>query len=389
MSRDHLRQRSGRTLFAGTLLALLTLIVSGGCGGGSPTTAPTARLPSDFLGVVSNDAFAARGAARAQIFAGERRTGVELVRQTFDWSVLEPRPGHFDFSTYDAYMAASARAGLQVLPVLFGRPSYEPAQRPRGGGAVTATTTFAPARLADFASFTAALARRYGPDGTFWRAHPQLDPRPIRSWQIWNEPNLPVYWGGRPDAAGYVALLTASARALRAVDPGAEIVTAGLPDSTIGVNLERYLREMLAHGARGSFDTLAIDPYASSDAGVLAATRQVRRVLDQAGLRRTAIWVTEIGWASGGPGSSFTVGARAQARDVLGALTALGSLARTLRIRGVVYFAWRDAPPYAGGSDFWGLHTGLLAQNGSGKPALSAYYQAAGVLGTLPHTPSG
>ena len=54
-----------------------------------------------------------------------------------------------------------------------------------------------------------------------------------------------------------------------------------------------------------------------------------------------------------------------------------------------MYFAWRDAPPYAGGTDFWGLHTGLLAQDGSGKPALSAYYQAAGVLGTLPHTTSG
>ena len=198
-----------------------------------------------------------------------------------------------------------------------------------------------------------------------------------------------MYWGGKPDAAGYVAMLAAAARALRTVDPGAEIVTAGLPDSTIGVGLDRYLREMLAHGARGAFDTLAIDPYASSDAGVLAATRQVRRVLDRAGLRRTAIWVTEIGWASGGPGSSFTVGAGVQARDVLGALTTLGRLAQTLRIRGIVYFAWRDAPPYAGGTDFWGLHTGLLAQDGSGKPALSAYYQAAGVLGTLPHTTSG
>ena len=364
------------------------MLAMAGCGGGSPSAARTPSLPSDFLGVVSNDAFAARGAARASILAGERRTGVELVRQTFDWSALEPRPGHFDFSTSDSYMAAIARAGLQVLPVLFGRPSYEPAQRPPGG-VVTATTTFPPARLADFASFAGALARRYGPHGSFWRAHPRLKPEPIRSWQIWNEPNLPVYWGGRPDAAGYDAMLADAARALRAVDPGAEIVTAGLPDSTIGVSLEHYLDEMLAHGARGSFDTLAIDPYASSDAGVLAATRQVRGVLARAGQGSTAIWITEIGWASGGPPSSFTVGARAQAQDVLGALTTLGGLARTLRIRGVVYFAWRDAPPYAGGSDFWGLHTGLLAQNGSGKPALSAYYQAAGVLGTLPHAPSG
>ena len=27
----------------------------------------------------------------------------------------------------------------------------------------------------------------YGPDGEFWGAHPQLTPRPIREWQVWNE----------------------------------------------------------------------------------------------------------------------------------------------------------------------------------------------------------
>ena len=31
-----------------------------------------------------------------------------------------------------------------------------------------------------------------------------------------------------------------------------------------------------------------------------------------------------------------------------------------LGLRGIVYFGLRDSPVYAGGSDFWGLHTGLL-----------------------------
>jgi hypothetical protein len=378
---------------AGLGVLAIALALSGW--GGSSTssasyaaTASVSALPDDFLGIVSNDAFAATGKDRAQILAGERRTGVELLRETFDWATIEPSRGHYDFTPYDSFMAATARAGLQVLPIVFGRPRFEPAQKP-AGGRLTATTTSPPARLSDFAQFAATLVRRYGPGGAFWRANPKLPVHAIHSWQIWNEPNLPVYWAGKPSAAGYVAMLATAARAIRAVDPSAEIVTAGIPDSTLGIALGPYVSEMLAAGARGTFDTLAINPYASSTAGVLAATASVRSELDQAGLKQTPIWLTEIGWASGGPPSGFTVGPKLQARYVLDTITSLAREARSEHIRGVVYFDWRDAPPYPGGQDFWGLHTGLLALNGSGKPALSAYYQAAGVLGTLPsqHSP--
>ena len=385
-----------------TLSAVIVAVFAAGCGGGGgSSTGPTVStgvsssashsssskshlsVPSDFLGMVSNDAFAAGRVERAQILAGERRTGVQLLRETFDWSMIETRPGRYDYSVYDAYMAATAKAGLQVLPVLFGRPNFEPAQRP-AGAPVTATTTFPPARLADSAAFAAALARRYGPGGSFWAAHPTLPAHPIRSWQIWNEPNLPVYWGGRPNAAGYVAMLAAADHVIKAVDPSAEIVTAGIPDSKLGIPLATYVEQMLTDGARGDFDTLAINPYASSDLGVVAAAGRARQLLDQAGLLTTPIWLTELGWASGGPASSFTVGATLQARYVLSAITTLARLSGSLHIRGVVYFDWRDAPPYPGGVDFWGLHTGLLTITGGPKPALSAYYQAAGVLGTLP-----
>lgn len=371
-------------LKAPAALALAVLALAG-CGGGASTPQPKRAnsLPADFLGMVSDDAFAAGPLARAQILAAERRTGVELLRRTFDWASIEPRRGVFEFARYDAYLAATSRAGIQVLPVLFGRPSWEPPQR-AAGARLTPTTTSPPARVADFAAFAAALAHRYAPGGVFWHAHPALAAHAIRSWQIWNEPNLPVYWGGRPNSRQYAALLAAAARAIRGVAPRAEIVTAGIPDSTLGIGLDRYVRELLGAGADASFDTLAIDPYARSDLGVIAATAQARVLLDAAGLRRTPIWLTEVGWASGGPASSFTVGPHLQARYALAAITSLARRAAALNIRGIVYFDWRDAPPYAGGTDFWGLHTGLEARSGAGKPALSTYYQAAGVIGALP-----
>lgn len=103
-------------------------------------------------------------------------------------------------------------------------------------------------------------------------------------------------------------------------------------------------------------------------------------LLDGWGRRQTLIWVTELGWASDGSRGAFTVGPERQAQYVLDAITTLGRHAASLNVHGVVYYGWRDARPYAGGKDFWGLHTGLLGIDGEGKPALTTYYQAAGVL---------
>ena len=75
--------------------------------------------------------------------------------------------------------------------------------------------------------------RRYGPNGTLWAERPDVPKLPIRSWQIWNEPNLRLYWCGKPNAKQYVAMLRTVGTAIKQVDRGAHIVTAGLPDSKL------------------------------------------------------------------------------------------------------------------------------------------------------------
>ena len=74
---------------------------------------------------------------------------------------------------------------------------------------------------------------RYGPRGSFWAAHPEVPRRPIRDWQIWNEPELPFYWDVPPDwtaawPSGYVKLLKAARRAIKSRDRRAKVVVAGL-----------------------------------------------------------------------------------------------------------------------------------------------------------------
>jgi hypothetical protein len=329
-------------------------------------------LPAGFFGIVSEDAFGHPGAYRERSTARQAAAGVELVRQTFDWARIERRPARYDFSFYDRYVATLARHGLRVLPVLFNPPRFRSSAPVRG----RVRGTYPPRRPEELGAFGAALARRYGPRGAFWRAHPGLPRLPVRAWQVWNEPSLRVYWPPEPDPAAYVRLLRATGKAIKRVDPGAKIVTAGLPQSELGVPLERYLEGMYDAGARGAFDVLALNVFAPRPHSVLAAIEAARGLTIARG-DAPELWLTEFGWATGGPPSDFRVSEAEQAaylRELVGQLV---RSRRRLGLRGVVYFNWRDSLPYLGGREFFGLHTGLLRRNGAPKPALSAYQAAA------------
>jgi hypothetical protein len=328
-------------------------------------------LPRDFIGIVAEDALAALPRDRRRILRRLRATGVRLIRQTFDWSLVERSPGRYELAALDAYVSAAAAARMEVLPIIFNPPPFRSSAPRRGAG----RATYPPERPASLGRFAATLARRYGPQGSLWRARPRLPRVPIRAWQVWNEPNLPIYWGGDPDPPAYARLLAAAGRALKAVDPHAEVVSAGLAESRLGMPFEPFVRELYEAGAADSFDTFALHPYAADSDAAVRAVERTRELLDELD-DAAPIWVTELGWASGGPGSPFTVGERGQAARIRSVFSELVDQRRDLGVRGVVYFNWRDAPPYPGGQDFFGLHTGLLRRNGSPKPALHAFRAA-------------
>jgi hypothetical protein len=360
---------------AAGLIALAVALTGGDDSAPESSAAPPA--PADFVGIMP-PGIASMGAAQlGHNFDLVKHLHAGLLRQTFDWSDIERAPNRFHFARYDALMAAAAQRGLRVLPVLFNPPGFHSAGPPRP----SPRGTFPPRHPGDLGVFAKVLVRRYGPDGSFWRAHPELKPDPIRSWQVWNEPSLPVYWPTGPDPRAYTQVLTATAKAIRSVDPGATIVSAGIPQSRIGIPFARYVEGMYRAGAKGAFDALAIHPYARDTAGVIAAIVQARRIMDRHG-DRSPIWVTEVGWASGGPPSDFTVGPAGQAQRVSATLLALDARRRALGLRGVVYFGLRDSPVYPGGHDFWGLHTGLLRLGGARKPAFAAFEKSAQRLST-------
>jgi hypothetical protein len=337
-----------------------------------PTASASAAVPPDFVGIVAEDVLGGDGGYRDSNLAQQSSIGVGLIRQTFDWSRIETSPGHYEFGFYDGYVAATASHGIRLLPILFNPPPFRSKHHSGGHGA------YPPRRYGDLGRFGAALVRRYGPNGSFWAEHPSVPKTPIRSWQIWNEPNLPVYWRPRPNPAGYARMLRAARKSIKRADRGAEIVTAGMPESRLSpMPLTRYIARMYRAGAKRGFDTLAVNPYARGPRQLLSRFRAIRKVMNRHRDRGAKIWATEIGWSDVGPPSDFRVGPGGHASNVQRSLPLLASQRRRLGVRGVVYFNWKDAPPYPPNyKDFWGLHTGLLRVDGSPKPAFFAFRDA-------------
>jgi hypothetical protein len=349
------------------------------CAAAMACAAPArAAVPEGFVGIQSDELIDASSKQRHDALRQQAAAGVRTLRQTFDWARIEPRRGRYDFAPYDRLVLDAAREKISVLPLVVNPPrSYS--SRPRRGAR---RGVYPPRRYSDMARFATALARRYGPAGVLWKRYPDLAGRAVHSWQIWNEPNLQVYWASGVNPRDYVRLIAKVGAGIKSVDPSAEIVTAGLPQSTLrgSMTFERFVTRMYKAGGRDAFDALAIHPYAVSERGALRALKLARGLMDRSGDSDGHLWITEIGWASGGPPSSFRAGARGQATRIERLLRGLGSARSRLGLSGVIYFKWRDTRLTRAIHDFWGHHTGLLTARGKRKRAYFAFRRAARAL---------
>ncbi|MEN0014303.1 MAG: hypothetical protein AAGC46_13120 [Solirubrobacteraceae bacterium] len=358
----------GGWLRTGLLLALAILLAAGALS--TVFTAPArAALPAGFVGVTAEDVYAGDDAYQAAMFTRQRALGITTVRQVFRWNEIEPHRDVFDYTATDRFVQAAALHGIRVLPVLFGEPDWATA-RPAGN---TVRNTYAPKSAGDFAAFAKAIVKRYGPGGTFWAQNAAIKPFPMLAYQLWTEPNLPIYWGGSVNAAAYANLVKATAPAIRSLQPSAVIISGGLPDSRLGQAPATFLKLFLRAGGGAAITAVGVHPYAGTNAQVYKLTLKMRTTLNRfTGGKKIGLYVTEIGWAVGGPkAKNRTVSAKRQASLVPAMYKTLARHRAKLKLRGVVYFAWRSLQPYPGRTDFWGLRTGLLDMNGNNMPVVA------------------
>ena len=308
-----------------------------------------AEVPRGWFGMAADGPLLEEPAGRDHEWTRIRKSGVGFVRVSFPWRIVEQDPGVRDFARTDAIVRRATRHRLAVLPEVHGTPPWA-AVHPRRTGS-------RPRDPEHFAAILRAFVRRYGPSGTFWEAHPGLPARPIRRWQIWNEPNLKAYWSEQPFAARYVDLLRASRRVLDEEDPGAELILGGMPNRSW-----EALASIYEAGGRGLFDAVALHPYTSSVANVMLVLRLVRQEMVFQGDGEVPLWLTELSWPAsarrnGLSPDGFETTARRQAKRLRRGYQQLARERESLRIAGVVWYTWLSREGYSRPS--WAAYTGL------------------------------
>ena len=320
--------------------------------------------------------------APAQInaqLAAVAATGVTVARSDALWEATEPTAPvggihhyHWDFD--DAIAGSLAAHGLTWLPILdYSAPWAQ---------SIPGTDHSPPRDATAYAAYAGAFASRYGPGGSFWRAHPEITPHPVTTIEIWNEPDQPEFWKPAPSAGAYAALYVAARTAIDAVEPDIRVIIGGLTDPT------GFLPQLLqaAPPLRDHIDGVAIHPY-GQPATVLRKVVAARATLQRLGLDRVPLYVTEFGWTTSPPGIMDFVPAARRPADIQSALTGLGRVGCGVAM--IVLYTWvspggdpadgqnwygiaNPTQPADGTADTAALTAGVRAASGSPGPGSTA-----------------
>ena len=275
----------------------------------------------------------------------------------------------------DGLVRRAALRDIELLPVVN--------EAPRWARAFPRFVKSPPRDPAAYTRYLAALVDRYGSDGSFWTENPDLPKKPVRDWQIWNEPHLRLYWNA-PESSkwahpgGYGRLLRAAYRTVKAHDPTARVVLAGITQRAWEEIDDMYARG----GIKGHFDVAALQIFPQTVKRSVLATRLFRQALNRRGDRAKPIFLTELSWpASRGRTRRIKYLAhetkRSMATKLAQAYDALARRRRALGLARVYWFTW--ATPYGrGGSVF--NYAGLQAYSSGryvAQPALGAFQRKA------------
>jgi hypothetical protein len=359
--------------------------------------AAPARAAGPEVGV-ADDRVLLAGGPKADRAVGEwRDAGVDVVRIFALWSRIEHANG-YEWEPLDSAVARVRGAGMKVMLTVSGPgpvgTSREPRRNPR----------YKP-DPEKFAAFAYRVAARYGAD--------------VDRYIVWNEPNLPSWLqpqasctrrGCTPVAPHlYRALVRAARPAIRAADPGAEVLIGTM--SSRGQNLRsrnaklrplaflralgcvdarwRRMRSGSCKGFRpATGDGFAFHPhgtlispdhtYRNRDDVNLASLGRLEAALDRlqragrlhASTRRFGLFLDEYGYQTRPPDRTAGVSLATQDRWLQKA--AYRSW-RDSRVRVLTQYQWFDEPLRRAGSPFAGWQSGLRFVGGKAKPSLAHF----------------
>jgi hypothetical protein len=193
------------------------------------------------------------------------------------WPNLEPSKNHWRFEMLDHYVAMAAEHHVGLLLPLGLSPAWASA-RPLEKSTYAPGFAAEPRDLEDWRTYVRTVAQRY-------KGH-------IHAYEIWNEPNLKLFWTGTVDQM--IALTAEASRIIRSIDPQALIVS---PSATQDRGIP-WLTDFLSKGGGTLVDVIGYHLYVAPQPpeATIALVSQVKQAMLAAGIANKPIWNTEAGW---------------------------------------------------------------------------------------------
>jgi hypothetical protein len=387
MSRRHRLWAAGGGIAVAAAVVVVILLTSGShdrSGTSGSTTTTTATLapappgplppatpaaaqpapPGQTFGASVNLLFNSPGLTTGQIDAQLQSLhggGATIARSDALWEASEPAAPvqgiHRYVWTFDDRIAGALAAHhLRWLPILdYTAPWAQ---------SVAGQDHSPPRSATDYAAYAGAFAARYGTGGSFWREHPALPAEPVDTYEIWNEPDSPVFWVPAPDAARYADLYLAARQAILAAQPTARVIVGGLTRPT------SFLPAMVAARPQlvGHVDGVAVHPYESNPFALLADIRSARATLKAGGMGAVPLYVTEFGWSTSPPGNQHYASATIRPGYISGTLKALGHL--NCGVAAGVVYTWFSPQQNPADLEQW---FGIDSPTGARTPSTRAF----------------
>lgn len=239
--------------------------------------------------------------------------GFRWVRMDFKWDLTERERGRYDFAPYERLLRALDEYGIRALFILdYGNPLYTADKAVRTE----------PARQA-FARWAVAAAKHFAGRGILW--------------ELFNEPNVPIFWPPKPNVNEYIALAQTVSRAWRAQVPNEKLIGP----ATSGLDFD-FLEPVLKAGLLDYWSALSVHPYRQTNPEIVSEEYCLLR--ETIARYRTASTSREIPIISGEWGySSVWRGMNEQIQGELLARQFLTNVANGIPIS--IWYDWRDDGP--------------------------------------------
>jgi polysaccharide biosynthesis protein PslG len=229
-------------------------------------------------------------------FSHLKDLGVSWIRYDFEWGLIQySGPNSFDWTGTDRVVKTAAKYGMNTLGVIAYAPYWARLPSCRNEFACS------PADPNVYGAFAGQVATHYAPMG-------------VHHWEIWNEPNITMFWKPYPNATNYVALLKSAYSNIKKADPTAFILTAGFsPSGDEDGNIApiTFIRALYGLNPTKDFDAIAMHPYTYPALASFPATWNswqqmgtIRQIMSDYGDSKKALWMTEYGAPTGGPGNA-------------------------------------------------------------------------------------